>query len=244
MQKPNWLIFMQGLYKENPILVHMIGLCPVLAVTTQTINGITMGLCILVVLLGSNIIISLFKDFIPGNLRIPAYIVIIAAFVTLLKIYLEAFFPQINEALGIYIPLIVANCLPLARAELFASKNTVSQSIIDAFGHGLGYTAALTLISLIREVLGAGQITLKVADWGTVINLETIYQFFGLVNSIGDKAPLLIFILPPGGFIVVGLLMGSMNFLRREIKKRILVIKRKKLLLENPELQKLEENIR
>ncbi|PKL14964.1 MAG: electron transport complex subunit RsxE [Spirochaetae bacterium HGW-Spirochaetae-6] len=230
MNRSNWHEFIKGLYRENPVLVSLLGLCPSLAVTTQTINGITMGLSTTMVLLGSNVIISLLKNQIPANLRIPSYIVVIATFVTLIKITLEAFSPDVNAALGIFIPLIVVNCIILGRAEAFASKNSVSRSALDALGMGVGFTLVLTLVALIREILGAGQITLKVADWGSVYDLKGLFEFLGLVNAHGEKAPFLIFLLPPGAFIILGLLMGFMNFLQNHIKKRILVIKQKKLL--------------
>ncbi len=220
----------KGIYRENPVLVSMLGLCPTLAVTTQTINGISMGITTLLVLLGSNVIISLLRKIIPDAVRIPAYIVVIASFVTLLKILLEAFAPDVNEALGIFIPLIVVNCIILGRAEAFASKNGVLKSFLDALGMGIGFTIALTVIAFIREVLGAGQITLKIAGKGSVIDLSGIYQFFGLVNENGEKAPFLIFLLPPGAFIVLGLLMGAINYLQVEIKKSLLYIKKNRIL--------------
>lgn len=230
MNKNNLQEVVKGLYRENPVLVSMLGLCPTLAVTTQTINGISMGMTTTLVLIGSNVIISLLRKWIPDAIRIPAYIVIIASFVTLLKILLEAFTPDINEALGIFIPLIVVNCIILGRAEAFASKNGVLKSALDAVGMGIGFTLALTVIALIREVLGAGQITLQVAGAGTVIDLGGVYQFLGLVNPQGEKAPFLIFLLPPGAFIVLGLLMGAINYLQAEIKKRILFIRESRIL--------------
>lgn len=207
----------------------MLGLCPTLAVTTQTINGVTMGLTTTLVLLGSNVIVSLLKKHIPSNIRIPAYIVVIASFVTMVKIFLEAFSPEINAALGIFIPLIVVNCIILGRAEAFASKNNVGRSVLDALGMGLGFTITLTLIALIREVLGAGQITLKVAGLGSVYDLQDVYRFLGIVSENGDKAPFTIFLLPPGAFIVLGLLMGFMNYLQAQIKNKFAIIRRKKL---------------
>jgi electron transport complex protein RnfE len=242
MKKTIWYEFTKGIYKENPILVTMLGLCPTLAITTQTINGISMGVAVIIVLLGSNIIISLIKNIIPSNIRIPCYIVVIATLVTLIQITLQAFLPEVNESLGIFIPLIVVNCLILGRAEAFASKNNVLKSIMDALGSGIGFTIVLTFIALIREIIGSGQITLKIAGYGAVYDLGSFFQLVGIVNASGDKAPLTLFLLPPGGFIVLGLLMGMMNFLQRQIKNRILIIKKKKLLAEKPDLKKLEEN--
>lgn len=237
MKRTSWQELFKGFYRENPILVSMLGLCPTLAVTTQTINGVTMGLATTMVLLGSNLIISLLKKYIPSNIRIPSYIVVIATFVTLVKIFLEAYSPDINEALGIFIPLIVVNCIILGRAEAFASKNNVGRSLLDGLGMGLGFTLTLTLIALIREVLGAGQITLRVAGHGPVIDLGGFYKLIGLVDGKGGKAPFTIFLLPPGAFIVLGLLMGFMNYLRARIQDSLSLI-RKKRLMENHNKEK------
>jgi electron transport complex protein RnfE len=228
MSKSGWKEFVKGFYEENPVLVSLLGLCPTLAVTTQTINGVTMGLATTVVLLGSNIIVSLLKNHIPSHIRIPSYIVVIASFVTLVRIFLEAFAPGINEALGIFIPLIVVNCMILGRAEAFASKNSVGKSILDALGMGLGFTLALTLVALIREILGAGLITLKVAGAGEVFDLEEVFRFLGIVNEKGEKAPFTIFLLPPGAFIVLGLIIGGMKYMRAKIKRGFKAVKKVK----------------
>lgn len=227
--------FAKGLYRENPILVSMLGLCPTLAVTTQTINGITMGLATTMVLLGSNIIVSILRKNIPSNVRIPAYIVVIASFVTLVKFLLEAYSPSINKELGIFIPLIVVNCVILGRAEAFASKNGVFRSVLDGLGMGLGFTLTLTVIAVIREILGAGTITLQVAGAGKVFDLGSIYQFLGIVNEQGDKAPFGLFLLPPGAFIVLGLLMGFMNYVQAKIKESAKKVKGKKLSTDKEE---------
>ncbi|HCL57765.1 MAG TPA: electron transport complex subunit RsxE [Spirochaetia bacterium] len=221
MEKSRWHDFIKGLYRENPILVSMLGLCPTLAVTTQTINGITMGLAVTFVLLGSNIIISLLKNIIPANIRIPSYIVIIATFVTLIRNFLTAYSPDINKALGIFLPLIVVNCIILGRAEAFASKNSLGRSILDALGMGIGFTLVLTFIALVREVIGAGKITLQIADFGKIYDLQDSFSLLGFTDAKGAKAPILIFLLPPGGFILLGLLMGAMNYIQRETKARL-----------------------
>ncbi|MFA6646708.1 MAG: electron transport complex subunit RsxE, partial [Sphaerochaetaceae bacterium] len=153
-------VLTKGLFKENPVFIIMLGLCPTLGVTTQVVNGIGMGLSVIFVLVFSNIFISLLKNIIPNSVRIPSYIVIIAAFVTIVEMVMHAFAPAIYKALGIFLPLIVVNCIILGRAEAFANKNTVYDSFLDAIGMGVGFTMALILIALIREVFGAGTITL------------------------------------------------------------------------------------
>ncbi len=190
--------FTKGFIKENPIFVIMLGLCPTLAVSTKTVYGLGMGLATTVVLLGSNTIISLIKNFIPDKIRIPSYIVVIATFVTIVDYMLHAYVPPLHKALGIFIPLIVVNCIILGRAEAFASKNNVGDSILDALGIGLGFTLSLTILALIRELLGSGTITLKMLDYGWVWKIK------------GFK-PLSIMILPPGAFITIGILMGIFN---------------------------------
>lgn len=201
--KINWKEFTKGIIKENPAFVIVLGLCPTLAVTTQTINGLGMGLAVIFVLTFSNLIVSLLRNFIPQNVRIPAYIMVIAAFNIIVQLLLQVFAPDLNRALGIFIPLIVVNCVILGRAEAYAAKNTPLDSVLDGLGMGIGFTLALTLIGLIREVLGNGTITLKMAGIGTVINVK---QF------ISD--PALVMILPPGGFLVMGLLLALFQYLR------------------------------
>lgn len=204
-----WKEFLKGLFKENPIFVVVLGLCPTLAVTTQTINGIGMGLAVIFVLTMSNLLISLLRNFIPEMVRIPAYIVIIASFVTIVQMVIKAFAPELDRALGIFIPLIVVNCIILGRAEAFASKNPSLLSVMDGLGMGLGFTLSLTLIGFIREVLGSGTITLQLAGIGTVIDL-----------SQWISAPAVVMILPTGGFIVMGLLLAFFQYLRnREAEK-------------------------
>ena len=179
----------RGIFKENPVFVMMLGMCPTLGVTTSMANGIGMGLATLFVLALSNMAISLVKSLIPAMVRIPCYIVIIASFVTIINLLMEAYLPSLHAQLGIYIPLIVVNCIILGRAEAFASKNNIVQSLLDGLGMGIGFTIALALLGGIREILGAGSI-------------------LGY-NFIGENGyPILIFIMPPGAFLALaGLIM-------------------------------------
>ena len=151
----NWKTFTKGLIKENPILVLLLGCCPTLATTTSAINGMSMGLATTFVLIMSNLVISLLKNFIPDKVRIPCFIVVIASFVTVVQLVMQAYVPDIYETLGLFIPLIVVNCIVLGRAEAFASKNPVWPSILDGAGMGLGFTFALTILGSIREILGS-----------------------------------------------------------------------------------------
>ena len=191
-------VFLNGLIKENPTFVQLLGMCPTLAVTTSLQNGLGMGLSATAVLICSNFLISLLRKIIPDKVRIAAYIVIIAAFVTLIQMCLNAFLPDLASSLGLFIPLIVVNCIILARAESFASKNSPFLSAVDGLGMGLGFTAALCIISAIREFLGAGSI------WGITIYGEVI-------------KPASIMIMAPGGFIVLGLIVGVINYI---VKKK------------------------
>lgn len=192
-------IFYNGVIKENPIFVQLIGMCSVLAVTTSANNGLAMGLAVTGVLIGSNLVISLLRNIIPDEIRIPAYVVIIATFVTIIQMFMEAYLPDLFNSLGIFIPLIVVNCIILARAEAFASKNKVIPSVVDGFSMGLGYTIALLVLSILRELIGAGAI-------------------FG-VNLFGASyEPALIFIMPPGAFILLGILIGLFNSVRNRKK--------------------------
>ena len=189
--------FSKGLLKENPILVLVLGTCPTLAVTTSAINGFSMGLAVTFVLAMSNMFISLLKNFISDDIRIPAFIVIIATFVTIVDLSLQAYIPSLYESLGLFIPLIVVNCIVLGRAEAFASKNDVFSSIIDGLGMGIGYAIALTVLGMLREFLG----TLSIFN----------YKIFS-----GDGA--LMFILAPGAFICLGFLMALANMLVKKLK--------------------------
>ena len=190
-------IFVNGITNENPVFRLALGMCPTLAVTTAAINGVGMGLAATFVLVGSNLVVSLLKNFIPDRVRIPAFIVVIASFVTMVQLLMEAFVPALYDALGIFIPLIVVNCIILQRAEAFASKNTVFSSVVDGLGMGIGFTLALTLLAAIREIIGAGTI------FG--------YTLFG-----AGYQPALIFIMAPGGFITLGLLMALFNALSKK----------------------------
>jgi electron transport complex protein RnfE len=217
--------FANGIFKENPVFGLLLGMCPTLAVTTVAINGLAMGVATTFVLLGSNIIVSIVKNHIPSNVRIPAFIIIIAAFVTIVEIIMQAYMIKMYNALGIFIPLIVVNCIILGRAEAFASKNNVLSSILDALGMGLGFTLSLTLISVIREALGNATVTFKIMGVGSIFKLDGLYKSLGLWSN-NAPANLLIFILPAGGFLVLGLLLGGINKILETYKdikiKRIL----------------------
>ena len=189
--------FTKGLFKENPIFVIALGLCPTLATSTMVINALGMGAGVIFVLVCSNIFISLLKNFIPDNVRIPAYIVVIASFVTIVQMVMEAYAPALYAALGVFVPLIVVNCIILGRAEAFANKNKVLPSILDGLGMGVGFTLALTLIALIREVLGSGTITLR----GCVITVPVI-----------SIAPMRVIAFPAGALLVLGLLKAFFQY--------------------------------
>lgn len=184
----------KGIIKDNPTFVLVLGMCPTLGTTTSALNGMGMGLATLVVLTLSNIVISAVARFIPDKVRIPSYIVIISAFVTIIQLLMQAYLPSLYETLGLFIPLIVVNCIVLGRAEAFANKNTVLDSACDGLGIGLGFTMSLMVIGLIRELLGSGTL-------------------FGLPLWHGDG--ILVFVLAPGAFLVLGLLMALFNKLTR-----------------------------
>ncbi|MCF8000259.1 MAG: electron transport complex subunit E [Halanaerobiales bacterium] len=196
MLKRLFIDFKNGLWRENPIIVLVIGMCPTLAVTNTVENGLAMGIATSFVLLSSEIVISTFKNYIPNNVRIPSFILIIATFVTFTDYFLKAFFPDIAASLSLFIPLIVVNCLILGRQEAFASKNPTHRAIADALGMGLGFTWVLVLLSAVREFLGMGSI------FGIEI-LGSWYQ------------PMVIMILPAGAFISLGILVGLMNYIKR-----------------------------
>ena len=191
-------IVTKGLFKENPVFILMLGLCPTLGVTTQVINALGMGLGVIFVLVFSNIFVSLLKNIIPSSVRIPSYIVIIAAFVTIVEMVMHAYAPSIYQSLGIFLPLIVVNCIILGRAEAFANKNTMVDSFLDAIGMGLGFTVALILIALIREVFGSGTITLfALGGFDGVIKIPLLYTY-----------PVRIFTLAAGALLLMGYLKG------------------------------------
>ena len=192
-----------GIIKENPTFVIMLGMCPTLAVTTSAINGVGMGLTTTVVLILCNMLIAALRNFIPDKVRIPAFIVIVASFVTIVQLLLQAYIPFLYSALGVYIPLIVVNCIILGRAESYASKNGPIESIFDGIGMGLGFTMGLTIIGLIREILGAG-------------------TFFGLpfLSAIKGFTPITIFIMAPGAFLVLAFLVAGMNIIRKKMEAK------------------------
>ncbi len=190
-----WLSLWQGIFKNNPIFRLVLGLCPTLAVTTSLENALGMGLAATFVLVASNALVSALRSVIPGAVRIPSYIVIIATFVTAVDLLMQAYLPKLSESLGIFIPLIVVNCIILGRAEAFASKNGVGLSIADGLGSGIGFTLALAFVATFREVLGAGTLTV----WGDLA--------FRNINP----GPVTLAILPAGGFISLGLLLAFIN---------------------------------
>ncbi len=191
-----------GLLKENPTFVLVLGMCPTLATTTSAINGMSMGLATMFVLVCSNIVISLLKNLIPDKVRIPAFIVVIATFVTIVQLAMQAYLPSIYEVLGLFIPLIVVNCIVLGRAEAFAAKNSVGLSALDGIGMGLGFTLALTLLGACREILGSG----KIFCIGTFEGFQIFPNNFAA----------LIFVLAPGAFIALAYLMAIMNKLQKK----------------------------
>jgi Na+-translocating ferredoxin:NAD+ oxidoreductase subunit E len=185
--------FWKGIVHENPTFRMALGLCPTLAVSSSVVNGVGMGVAATFVIVGSNIIVSSVRSFIPAKIRIPCFIVIIATFVTIVELVMKAYFPALSKSLGIFVPLIVVNCVVLGRAEAFASKHGVARSVFDGFGMGAGFTAALVLISAIRESLGNGTL-------------------FGLTIVKGFE-PSLLFILAPGALLVIAFLIGGINYL-------------------------------
>ncbi|HKM00916.1 MAG: electron transport complex subunit E [Tissierellia bacterium] len=192
-------IFKNGITTENPILVQQVGMCATLAITTSLLNGIGMGVAVIAVLTGSNIVISLLRKYIPDEVRIPAFVIIIAAFTTIIDLLMHAYTFELYKSLGVFIPLIVVNCIILARAEAFASKNGLLDSIIDGLGMGAGYLVAMILLSSIREILGNG----------TILGLRILPEAY---------EPMMMAIQPPGAFILLGLLIGVVNYFSRRKK--------------------------
>jgi electron transport complex protein RnfE len=188
--------FSKGFIRENPLFRLVLGMCPALAVTTMAINGVAMGLAATAVLIGSNLVISLLRRFIPAQVRIPVFIVVIASFVTIIDMVMAGYFYELHKVLGLFIPLIVVNCIILGRAEAFASKNTVLMSFADGLGMGLGFTLALTILGSVREILGNGTV-------------------FGVPILSSGFQPALVMLLPPGAFLALGLLLGLMNKLQK-----------------------------
>jgi electron transport complex protein RnfE len=187
--------FLKGIIRENPVFVILLGLCPTLGVTSSAINGMGMGMATLFVLVMSNVVISLVKNLIPDKVRIPAFIVIIASFVTVVQLLMAAYTPALNDQLGIFIPLIVVNCIVLGRAEAFASRNTLWASTLDGLGMGVGFTFALTLLGIIRELLGS-------------------LSIFGF--KLIDADGMLVFVLAPGAFITLGFIIAVMAWMKRK----------------------------
>ncbi len=194
------MVLLNGLWKENPTFRLLLGMCPTLAVSTAAINGIGMGLAATVVLTCSNVFVSLLRNFIPSEVRIPAYVVIIASFTTIVQLLLKAFVPALDQALGLYIPLIVVNCIILARAEAFASGHGPFMSAMDGLGMGLGFTLAITVFAAIREAIGAGTV-------------------FGMPVFGGGYEPVMMALMAPGGFIALGLMLGGIDYFSAKKKK-------------------------
>jgi len=190
-------ILTRGFVRENPVTKMLLGLCPVLAVTTSAVNGLGMGLATTFVLLGSNLVISLAAKVIPDTVRIPAFVLVIATFVTIVDLLIKAYSPELNQALGIFIPLIVVNCMILGRAEAFASRNGIWYSLIDGVGMGIGFTLALFVLSAFREILGSG----------TIFNIPLVGE---------DASTILVFALPPGAFAGLGLIIAGLNALEKK----------------------------
>lgn len=190
-------IFVDGIIKDNPVFVQLIGMCSILAVSTNVINSFAMGMAVIAVLVGSNLVVSLLRNVIPDKIRIPAFVVVIATFVTIIEMFMKAYAQPIYQALGIFLPLIVVNCAILARAEAFASKNGVLPSIVDGLGMGIGYTIAIVVLGALREILGAG-------------------TFLGKTIMGAAYKPIGVLVMPPGAFILLGILIGIFNVVRRK----------------------------
>lgn len=201
MEKNNYgKIFFEGIFTGNPVFILLLGLCPTLGVTSSAINGMSMGLAVVAVLACSNVLISAFKKLIPDQVRIPAFIMIIASLVTIVEMVMKAYTPDLYKVLGLFIPLIVVNCIVLGRAESFASKNGVLASLVDGVGTGLGFTLSLTVLGAIREALGNG----------SVFNIKFAPEGF---------TPALIFILAPGAFLTIGCIIAILNYLKMKKSK-------------------------
>lgn len=201
--KPNTPVerLYNGIIKENPTFVLMLGMCPTLAVTTSAMNGLGMGLTTMVILALSNMMISMLRKIIPDEVRVPAFIVVVASFVTIVQFLLEAYIPSLNDSLGLYIPLIVVNCIILGRAEAYASKNGVISSLFDGIGMGLGFTVGLTCIGIVREILGSGKI-------------------FGAAVMPASYEPISIFVMAPGAFFVLAALTAIQNKVKLNMAKK------------------------
>jgi len=201
-------ILKNGIFKDNPVLVQLVGLCSVLAVTTTIVNAFSMGMAVTFVLVCANLVVSLLRNVIPEKIRIPSFIVVIATFVTIVEMFMEAFAPAIYDSLGIFLPLIVVNCIILARAESFAYKNKILPSVVDGLGNGLGYTLSVVILAAIRELFGAGTLL-----------ADTALQ----INVFGNAEPAAIFVEPAGAFIVLGIMIAVFNSIskKRSEKKAV-----------------------
>lgn len=200
-----------GIKSENPIFSLVLGLCPALAVTTKLENAIVMGICVLLILLFSNLIISLIKKLVPNLVEVPVYVLIIGTFVTITELLLQRYIPKLYDILGIYLPLVVVNCIILGRALAVASKESVGKSVLDAIGIGIGFTLSIMLIALIREGLGTNTITLM-DNLSKITGYRAVYHF----NEIKNFLPLKIFVEPAGAFLTMGLLLALFNFIKNK----------------------------
>ncbi len=198
--------FFDGIIKNNPVLVLAIGLCPTLAVSTSAFNGLGMGIAVIVVLTMSNFIISLFRKVIPSNMRIPIFILIISTFVTIIDYTMHAYVPELYKNLGVFVPLIVVNCIILGRAEAFAYRNSVLSSVLDGLGSGIGFTVVIFIMGTIREILGSG----------TFFAVPGGFSGFKVFGAGFTKLPVIFMILPPGGFLVIAFLMATLRHIQRK----------------------------
>lgn len=200
--------FKEGLLTKNPVLVQLLGMCSTLAITTSLFNGIGMGLSVTIILICSNVMISALRKVIPGNIRIAAYIVIIAGFVTMVDLLIQAFLPDLSESLGVFIPLIVVNCIILGRAEAFASKNGIIASALDGLFQGIGYTVALVIMCVVREFVGAGTFGAGLLNGGEGIRL------------LPEGTPAMLMVMPVGGFLTLGCLIAGAQWLVRRLEDK------------------------
>ena len=202
--------FKEGLLTKNPVTVQLLGMCSTMAITTMLFNGIGMGISVLIILTCSNIVISLLRKVIPPKIRIACYIVVIAGFVTMVDLLLQAYLPSLSESLGVFIPLIVVNCIILGRAEAFASKNSVGASLLDGIFQGIGYTVALIIMCVVRELLGSG----------TILGGFSFINNGGGIRVIPEVYPALLVVLPVGGFLTLGFLIAASQWLMARIETK------------------------
>ena len=200
--------FKDGLLTQNPVLVQLLGMCSTMAITTTLFNGIGMGLCVTIILICSNVVISLLRKVIPSKIRIAAYVVVIAGFVTIVDLLMQAYLPALSESLGIFIPLIVVNCIILGRAEAFASKNSVAASVLDGVFQGLGYTIVLVIMCVVREFLGSGTFG------GGILGVDGAG-----IRILPEQFPAMMMILPVGGFLTLGVLIAVVQYFLNKSKK-------------------------